>query len=136
MDKQDLRNLIMEILQEQEGAEQVRKVTLPALTQSNRLDTGNSAHQVYTRDLFTLAQSPRLGCGLMEMKDTTFDWKLGYDEIDYIIEGSLTVHHNGQSTTAHAGEVILIPKNSNIQFSVQGHALFLYVTYPADWQKA
>ncbi|MFI3312356.1 MAG: cupin domain-containing protein [Eubacteriales bacterium] len=125
---------MLEILQEETIGEMVRKSTIPKVSEKNRLDTGTSSHQVYTRDLFTLPQSPRLGCGIMEMTDTTFDWTLQYDEIDYIIQGSLTVIQDGKATTALAGEVMLIPKGSDIQFSVSGHARFLYVTYPADWQ--
>lgn len=116
-------------------AGKVIKLSLPKINTSgeDRLDTGNDAHQVYTKDLFTLEESPRLGCGLMEMDHTTFDWHLDYDEIDYVIEGELTIHMEHSSVTAGPGEIILIPKGSRIQFSVPGKARFLYVTYPADW---
>lgn len=109
------------------------KVPLVRTAQKDRLDTGNPRDQVYTHDLFSLAESPRLGCGIMEMEATTFDWTLNYDEIDYVIEGSLTIIKNGKSVTAGPGEIILIPKGSVIRFSVPGKARFLYVTYPADW---
>ena len=64
---------------------------------------------VYTKDLFSL-ESPRLGCGLMVMKDTTFDWTLEYDEIDYIISGQLDILIDGRKISATAGEIILIEK--------------------------
>ena len=38
------------------------------------MDTGPALDRVYTRDLFTLQESPRLGVGVMEMTDTTFPW--------------------------------------------------------------
>ena len=76
----------------------------------------------------------RLGCGIMEMERTTFPWTLGYDEIDYVISGKLTIQYGEQSVTAGPGELILIPKGSHIFFSVPDKARFLYVTYPADWQ--
>ena len=82
----------------------------------------------------TLSQSPRLGAGLMVMENTTFPWHLTYDEIDYVIEGTLTVHTQSGSVTAGPGQVIFIPKGSQIQFSAPEYARFLYVTYPADWQ--
>ena len=75
----------------------------------------------------------RLGCGIMEMEKTTFDWTLDYDEIDYVIEGSLTIIKDKMQVTAGPGEIILIPKGSKIQFSVPQSARFIYVTYPADW---
>ena len=113
----------------------VLSVKLPMLevNEDDRLDTGNPAHKVYCKDLVTLEESPRLGCGLMVMKDTTFDWTLEYDEIDYIIDGTLTIIIDGRRISAGPGEVILIPKNTSIQFSVEGDARFVYVTYPADW---
>ncbi len=139
--RQAVERMIVEILQEKLGdgeAYGVRKAAVPwiHITPEDRMDTGNAGDRVYTHDLFTLAESPRLGCGIMEMERTTFDWTLNYDEIDYVIEGSLTIIKNGRSVTAGPGEVILIPKGSAIQFSVPGKARFLYVTYPADWAGA
>ena len=115
----------------------VRKVAVPSLdvTEEHRMDTGNPADRVWTRDLFTLEESPRLGCGLMVMEHTTFPWTLNYDEIDYVIEGQLSILINGKSVTAGPGEIILIPKGSSIQFSVKDRARFLYFVYPANWQE-
>ena len=114
----------------------IMSIKLPEIdvTEDDRLDTGKPADIVYTKDLFSLEESPRLGCGLMVMKDTTFDWTLEYDEIDYIISGQLDILIDGRKISATAGEIILIPKSSKIQFSVTGDARFVYVTYPADWQ--
>lgn len=114
----------------------VMAIDLPVfdVTEEHRLDTGHQSDRVYTRDLMTVSESPRLGCGLMVMEDTTFDWHVGYDEIDYIIEGTLTIISDGRRTTAGPGQIIYIPKDSDIQFSVAGKARFLYITYPADWQ--
>lgn len=109
------------------------KVPMVKVDESNRLDTGTPSDIVYTKDLFTLEESPRLGCGVMEMTKTTFDWTLNYDEVDYVIEGSLSININGRRVTAGPGELILIPKGSSIQFSVPDYARFIYVTYPADW---
>ena len=70
----------------------------------------------------------------MEMDRTTFDWTLNYDEIDYVIEGNLTIITGEGQVSAGPGELILIPKGSRIQFSVPEKARFIYVTYPADWE--
>ena len=136
MDKEELRRLVLEVLREETGGPRVRSVPLPSLTvrPEDRLDTGKPGDHVFTRDLFTLEESPRLGAGLMEMRKTTFDWTLTYDEIDYVIEGQLSIHCDGRAETAGPGEVLLIPKGSKIQFSAPEYARFLYVTYPADWQ--
>ncbi|MGO2565095.1 MAG: cupin domain-containing protein [Brochothrix thermosphacta] len=134
-----VRNLLMEngITQSNRVVDPsgVISIKLPQLdvSEDDRLDTGNPNDVVYCKDLISLEESPRLGCGLMVMKDTTFDWKLEYDEIDYIIEGRLDVIVEGRTISAGPGEIILVPKGSAIKFSVQGDARFVYVTYPADW---
>ena len=97
-------------------------------------DTGKAGDEVYLTDLFSLKESPRLGCGIMEMKASCFDWVLNYDEIDYVIEGRLEIIVNGKKIVGEAGDTILIPKNTAIQFNVPDFARFLYVTYPADWE--
>ena len=136
MNKQGLETAIRQILAEMLTGQRVlcADLTNLPLSQENRLDTDNPADRVWTRDLFTLEQSPRLGAGLMVMEHTTFPWHLAYDEIDYVISGRLTVISPAGPVTAGPGQVILIPKDSDIQFSAPESARFLYVTYPADWQ--
>ena len=133
-----IRKLVMENLMPTNNVDPsgILSIKLPEIevAEEDLLDTGNPADIVYTKDLVSLQESPRLGCGLMVMKDTTFDWTLEYDEVDYIISGQLDVVIDGRTISAKAGEIIFIPKSSSIKFSVTGDARFIYVTYPADWQ--
>ena len=98
-------------------------------------DTGKAGDRVGLTDVLTVAESPRLGCGVMEMTETTFDWTLNYDEVDVVLEGSLSIIVDGRKVTANQGEIIFIPKNTKIQFSVPGYAKFIFVTYPANWEE-
>jgi ethanolamine utilization protein EutQ len=142
LNRKDLEQLVRQIVTEkfmptkQIDPSGIMAVKLPEIdvSEEDRMDTGNPNDIVYTKDLFSLEESPRLGCGLMVMKETTFDWKLDYDEIDYVISGRLDIIVDGRTVSAEAGELILIPKNSKIQFSVTKEARFVYVTFPADWQ--
>lgn len=142
MQKEVLEQLISQIVTELlkqdtdcKNADGVISVPVPQIkvNEADRMDTGKVGDKVYTKDLFSLQESPRLGCGIMEMDRTTFDWTLNYDEIDYVIEGTLTIWKNGKKVTANAGELILIPRGSSIQFQAEDYARFIYVTYPADW---
>ena len=103
MDTRELEALVRRMIQETMGCGHgVRAVKVPALQvdESHRMDTGNPAHRVYTRDLFTLQESPRLGAGLMEMTDTTFPWTLNYDEMDYVVSGWLDIRIGGETISA------------------------------------
>ncbi|NEW61860.1 DUF861 domain-containing protein [Granulicatella sp. zg-ZJ] len=136
-----VRKILLEELLSKDSAKKISKagvasIALPTLDvrAEDRLDTGNPNHCVYTRDLLTLEESPRLGLGLMTMEKTTFPWHLDYDEVDYVIEGQLDIITGDEVMSAGPGEILFIPKGSDIQFSVKDKARFIYVTYPADWQ--
>lgn len=98
-----------------------------------RFDTGSEKDKVFIKDVITLGESPRLGCGIMEMEETSWAWTLKYDEIDYVIDGILEIDINGRKIIGNKGDIILIPKNSSINFTVPNFARFMYVTYPANW---
>lgn len=96
-------------------------------------DTGKPGDKVFLTDVLSLDESERLGCGIMEMEETAFDWTLNYDEIDYVIDGTLEIIIDGRTITGNRGDIIFIPKGSKIQFSVPNFARFMYVVYPANW---
>ena len=137
-DRAAIEELVRRVLLEKLGGNgpRVKKVEVPRLdvAAEHRMDTGNPADRVWTRDLFTLEEAPRLGCGLMVMERTTFPWTQTYDEMDYVIEGRLDILVDGQTVSAGPGEVLYIPKDTSIQFSVRDKARFLYFVYPANWQ--
>ena len=142
MDSKMLEELIRKVVMEQmaggaKGTNGVMSVKLPQikLTEEDRFDVGDPNKRVYLRDVLNLEQSPRLGCGLMEIHHTSFPWTLQYDEINYCIAGHLDIIINGNKVGADPGEIILIPKGSSIQFSVRDRARFLYFVYPANWQE-
>ncbi|MDK2799569.1 MAG: ethanolamine utilization protein EutQ [Clostridiales bacterium] len=100
-----------------------------------KFDTGKEGDEVYLADVLTLEESPRLGCGIMEMKESYFDWTLQYDEIDYVIDGTLEIMIGDRKVIGHKGDIVLIPKNTSIKFSAPDFCRFMYVVYPANWQE-
>lgn len=146
MDQEELKSLIRNIILEQlkslditdknKTQDGLITVDIPSwnVSEEDRMDTGNPNDEVYTKDFFSLDESKRLGAGLMVMKKSTFDWTLNYDEIDYVIDGYLEVVGKNGTAKADKGQIILIPKESQIKFSAPDYARFMYVTYPADWE--
>lgn len=137
IDREIIEKVIRQILAEEKGESTIMQFSPlnEKIDESNRLNTGNPSHRVYTKDLLNTAQHKNsMGFGVMEMEKTTFDWTLNYEEIDVILEGELSIIMNGQPKCAKKGEVLFIPKGSSIQFSAPTYAKFLYITYPADWE--
>ena len=98
-------------------------------------DTGKPGDKVFLTDVLSLDESERLGCGIMEMEETAFDWTLNYDEIDYVIDGTLEIIIDGKTVIGNRGDILFIPKGSKIQFSAPNFARFMYVVYPANWNE-
>lgn len=110
----------------------ILSIRLPAI-KPEPFDTGKPGDKVLLKDCLTLEESPRLGLGVMEMDHTAFKWTLNYDEVDYVINGTLEILIDGRKVVGNKGDAIMIPKGSTIQFSAPDFARFIYIVYPADW---
>ena len=96
----------------------VVKLPMIDVTEEDRLDTGNPNDKVYTKDLFSLDESPRLGCGLMFMEDTTFDWTLNYDEIDYVINIGELKNGNYAYIEDEMEQIVKLCRDNNVLIKV------------------
>ena len=148
LDKSTLENLIREVVREE-----LSKANITNTADSRQIDPSGviglnpddfpldkfpfpiESDRVWLKDLFTLEESPRLACGIMELEDATFEWTLTYDEVDYIIDGTLDIIIDGRTVRVKKGEIILIPKNTKIKFSTPDKVRFMYVCYPANWSE-
>ena len=89
---------------------------------------------VTLKDVVTLEEAPRMGCGIMELDHTSFEWTLTYDEYDMVIDGVLEIEIDGRVLTGNPVDIIYIPKNSHIHFQTPSKTRYAYFVYPADWQ--
>ncbi len=89
---------------------------------------------VYVKDILELDEAPRMGAGVMELDNTSFEWTLTYDEYDYVISGELEIEIDGRVVKGKPGDIIYIPKGSHIHFQTPSKARYAYFVYPADWQ--
>ena len=101
----------------------------------DRFDTGRASDKVGITEILNLKECPNLATGFMDIEKTSFDWTLGYDELDYIIEGELDIIVNGKTYKGYAGDVFFIPMNTSITFSSPNYCKFFFTAYPANWQE-
>lgn len=100
-----------------------------------RFDTGVATDKVGIREVLTIKECPNLATGFMELEKSSFDWTLGYDELDYIVEGNMDITVNGTTYHGHAGDVFFIPMNTSITFGSPDYCKFFFTAYPANWQE-
>lgn len=105
-------------------------------TDTVKCEPFNGADGVYLKDIVTLDEAPRMGAGVMELDNTSFEWTLTYDEYDYVIEGELEIEIDGRIVKGTVGDIIYIPAGSHIHFQTPTRARYAYFVYPANWQDA
>src|SRR5260221_8230128 len=99
---------------------------------------------VRLRDAVTSADGSPMAAGYMTLDVATggpqsggeFPWTLSYDEIDGVLEGELVITPGSEVVRGGPGDVIFIPKRSRITFGTPRHTRFVYVAFPADWNKS
>ena len=91
-------------------------------------------NDVRLKDIVSLAEAPRMGAGIMELENTSFEWTLTYDEYDCVLEGTLEIEIDGRVVKGGPGDIIYIPRGSHIHFQTPTRARYAYFVYPADWQ--
>jgi len=95
-------------------------------------DTGNPDNKVYFQELVSKEES-QMSAGFLHIENSKFEWELTYEEIDYVIEGTLTVEINGKTYTAYPGDVLFVPSGSKVIWGSPDKARVFYATYPANW---
>lgn len=103
-------------------------------TSTVELEPFEGRNDVKLKDVATLEEAPRMGCGIMELDHTSFEWTLTYDEYDLVLDGTLEIEIDGRVVSGGPGDIIYIPKGSHIHFQTPNRTRYAYFVYPADWQ--
>ncbi|MDQ7095090.1 cupin domain-containing protein [Desulfosporosinus sp. PR] len=96
--------------------------------------TGNPGDHVACREVVSKKDS-QMSAGFLTIEKSSFVWELCYEEIDIVLEGSLTVTINNKTYEACQGDVLFVPKGSKVTWSSSGYVKLFYVTYPANWSE-
>lgn len=90
---------------------------------------------VRLKDVVTSDDGSPMATGYMMLDKGEFAWTLTYDEIDVVLEGELVITRGSEAVHGLPGDSIFIPKGSSITFGTPSHTRFVYIAFPADWNK-
>jgi ethanolamine utilization protein EutQ len=103
---------------------------------SVRLGAFSGAPGVGLADVITGKDgSPMTGGFMAWSREDSFSWSLDYDEIDYVLDGTLHLGIEGRVIEGRPGDVLYLPKGSRVLFGTPNRVRVFYVTHPADWSK-
>ena len=98
----------------------------------NPFETGVPEAKVFYQELISKEEA-KISAGFLEIDQSRFDWELSYEEIDYVISGTLEITIDGQKFTALPGDVVFVPKGSKVTWGSPDKVKLFYATYPANW---
>jgi len=138
-----IREIIVKVLEERDtGIGECQRQVDPSgvigiKTSTVKLEPFEGRKDVKLKDVTSLEEAPRMGCGVMELTDgASFEWTLTYDEYDIVLEGNLEIEIGGRVIKGGPGDIIYIPKGSHIHFQTPDRAKYAYTVYPANWQQS
>ena len=75
--------------------------------------------------------SEGLGGGIGTFEDVNVDWTVTYDEILFIIEGTLTLRVGDDAYVAGPGDTLWIPKDTALVYQADEKVTFFFAVCPA-----
>ena len=94
-------------------------------------DTGDPNATAYFQELVSKEES-HISAGFLVIDHSEFAWELTYEEIDYVIEGTLTVTIDGKNIR-QCRRCSFVPSGSKVIWGSPDKARVFYATYPANW---
>lgn len=106
------------------------KVVRGRTVRFENLETGTPQTRAAYRELIGKDPSQR-NAGFLTIEKSSFACELKCEEIDIILEGSLSVTVNEKTYSAHQGDVLFIPKNTKVTWHCPDYVKLFYAAYPA-----
>jgi ethanolamine utilization protein EutQ len=99
-------------------------------------ELGVEGEQAQIRPVVGTDVSDSMAAGLCRFTRTRFAWQLTYDECIHVLEGRMEVRREGEPPlVADAGEVIHLPRGSDVEYVIADRCVLFYAAYPVDWQE-
>ncbi|EHQ92054.1 cupin domain-containing protein [Desulfosporosinus youngiae] len=108
------------------GAKTGLKIVRGRTVKFEPFDTGDPGTDVAYREVIGKDDS-KMSAGFLTIEKSSFERELCCEEIDIILEGSLSITIDGETFHAHQGDVLFVPKGSKVTWSSSDYVKFFYV---------
>ncbi|MFV0664840.1 cupin domain-containing protein [Denitromonas sp.] len=77
--------------------------------------------------------SATMAAGIARFDACSIAWTVLYDEVVYVIDGVFRLVTGGETLEGHAGDVLWIPKGTELKYEGEQASIF-YAVYPGNWK--
>ena len=92
-------------------------------------------NEIYFKDQINKDISDTIGAGISRIVSSSPEFFLKYDEIQYIIKGSIIFTCQKEEVRASEGDTVFLRKGSKVKYKVEDEVVFFYCTYPVNWDE-
>lgn len=92
--------------------------------------TGNAGDSMKLKELFSVKDSAVMSAGIAAIEAASSTCDIKQDEMNYILEGTVTVTVEGREYAARSGDVLFIPSGTKVEYRTPETAKWFFVTHP------
>jgi Ethanolamine utilization protein len=89
------------------------------------LETGTVGTKAFYQEV---VNEGAMQAGFLTIENSSFDWEIANEEINYIIEGTVTIQIDKENFTANVGDILYFPKGTKVTWSAQEKMKLFYTT--------
>jgi ethanolamine utilization protein EutQ len=87
---------------------------------------------VWKKDVISVQDRSPVGAGYMSLDKGEVQRDIACDELDIVLEGELIITRGSEQVRGKTGDVIYVPKGSNVILGTPNWARFVYVVFPVN----
>lgn len=92
-------------------------------------------NKIYFKDQINKNISSTIGAGISRIVSSSPEFFLKYDEIQYIIKGSIFFTCKDEEVKASKSDTVFLRKGNKVKYTVEDEVIFFYCTYPVNWDE-
>lgn len=78
--------------------------------------------------------SETIGGGLLKLNQCSFDWKVRYDEVVYVLHGEIEMISEDEVKVGRQGDIFFLANGTPITYKTDNEAVVFYTLYPVNWK--
>ncbi len=92
-------------------------------------------NEIYIKDQINKKISNTIGAGISKIVSSNPEFFLKYDEIQYILKGSIFFTCKNEKIRATKGDTVFLRKDNKVKYTVKDEVIFFYCNYPVNWDE-
>lgn len=124
----NMKNLKFEKIQDPSGLIMIKGNSI----KMEKLNTKNEKNNISFQNILDDEEFGKVS-GVLKMEKSNFSWNIGYNEVFYIVSGSVNISIKGNEYVGNKGDILYLPKDTYINFNSENICEVFYSSEGENW---